>query len=99
MENKNLSSPTFKAGRVVSASIWLRKRNTLYREHDQASLLREHNTTPLLCDGKEKCYDKDFAIRLDIIMSHSLYLHIFTKQQQKILKETLEILGVRLYVK
>jgi hypothetical protein len=45
--------------------------------------------------------NEDSAIRLDRIIAHSLYPHIFTKQQQKILKEALEKRKdmERLYVK
>ena len=89
MENKNPSSPTLKAG---GTSMLLRKKggNTVCRDHDQVSLLEGHNTSLLLCYGREKCCDKGSAVRLDTIMAHSIYSRIFNKQQQKILKEALE---------
>ena len=53
MKNENLCSPTLKAGGRASASIRLRNRNTLCRDHDQASLLRaQHYATFVLWEGK-----------------------------------------------
>ena len=99
MENKNRSSFTLKAGRV-SASMRLRNRITLCRDHGQACLLEEYNPRLLLCyERKEKRCDKRSALRLDRIIAHSLYPRIFNKHQQKILKEALEECWERLYGK
>lgn len=98
MENKNPSSPALVSGEAA-ASIRLRKRNTLYRNHDQANVIEVLNTRLLLRYGREKRCDEGTAIRLDTIMARSLYSRIFSKQQQKILKEALEKRKERLYVK
>ncbi|MBY0282036.1 MAG: hypothetical protein K2W94_07780 [Alphaproteobacteria bacterium] len=98
MENKNSCNP-IKAGGTF---LLVRKKrgNILCRDHDQANLLEEeHNKRLLLCDEDEKCCEEGAALRLNIIIAHSLYPRIFNKHQQKILKEALEMHKEHLYAK